>query len=389
MTDTRTARGRHSRETRGKFGGGGGNYIIQLPGVEGEDWYSVKRPQKNEIDIIEFKITQDWYPRLKCRTGGTCGDLGLKPGELDYKLEIPVHQSVGRSKRDHVCPYEAFGDPCPECEHKFALLEANNNKWDQATMLPLNPSWRCFYNTFDYSENRFRPWHAAYNTWEKQMQDALDRHKEESGVELFPWAYDAGMGMEFYATEESLGGGKTYNKPQMPTFFERDPYTMEDVEKMWSFDKYVKFSDYDEISKDFYGSEEVTTSATGYRDQQPDEQPTTRTRSRNRPSVTEQSDDSPTTRGRTRTARQPVQDDAPFDTNQCSYGHAYGKDVNRTTDCPTCTEDEFKKCLAMAPYDTKEKEPDPEPQATARTRGRSRPDQSDQPAQQTTRRRRG
>jgi len=374
VNDVRRARGRHSRENRDKFGGGGArSYIVEIPGVEAEDWYSVKRPQKNEIDIIEFKITQDWYPKLRCRTGGTCGDLGLVPGELDYKLEVPAHQGVGPLKKNHVCPYDAFGDPCPICEDKFALLEANNNVWNRDTMQHLLASWRCFYNIYDYAESRFRPWQVAYNTWEKKMQEALDAYKEETGNEIFPWAWDEGWGMEFLATKKNMGGGNSYNEPQLPTFFQRDPYTMDDVEGLWSFDKYLKLSTYEEIAADYHGQNKVETLATSYADQKPDK-PTTRTRSRSR-METELEPEEPTTR-----IRQPAKKDAPWDADACSYGHVYGKDLNQTPDCQSCTEEEFEKCLAI-----KEGKNQPKEESTNRKRQTTKTEEP----KTTTRRRRG
>ena len=140
--EARRKRAAHARETRGKFGSGG-NYdpVVKLPGLEKDDWFSVDTKNTNAIDIVEFRITQDWYPNLRCRGGGTCGDLGLVPGELDYKLEIPVHSNVGPNKKQHLCPQDAFGKPCPICEEKFALLEKNNNKWDRDTMGPTVASW--------------------------------------------------------------------------------------------------------------------------------------------------------------------------------------------------------------------------------------------------------
>ena len=139
--ETRRRRAKHNRETRGKFGGGGGgNWVVQIPDLRSEDWFKVSSKVKNEVDIVEFRITQDWYPKLKCRGGGTCGDVGLAPGELDYLFEIPVHNNIGPNKSSHLCPMDAFGKPCPICEEKFALLEKNDNKWDRATMGLLNAS---------------------------------------------------------------------------------------------------------------------------------------------------------------------------------------------------------------------------------------------------------
>ena len=344
--EARRKRAAHARETRGKFGSGG-NYdpVVKLPELEKDDWFSVDTKNTNAIDIVEFRITQDWYPKLKCRGGGTCGDLGLVPGELDYKLEIPVHSNVGPNKKSHLCPMDAFDEACPVCEEKFALLEKNNNKWDRNTMGPLNASWRDFYNTWNYATNRFEPWQAAYTSFEKLLQDAIDR----LGEEIFPWAWDVGKTLEFLATEEPLGGGKgkTWDKPQIPTFHSRDPYPETVVDEVWGFDQYVKISSYDEIAADFYGMGDGVTSE-DKPDDPPAEQPTTRTRSRGRGAATPESQPAQT-RSRERAA--PVEDDLPFKSSgkdkpsPCPFNHNWGHDVNNTLDCKNCKDEDFNGCI--------------------------------------------
>ena len=380
--EARRKRAAHARETRGKFGSGGGNWVVQIPDLKSEDWFKVTSKAKNEIDIVEFRITQDWYPKLKCRGGGTCGDLGLVPGELDYKLEIPVHQRIGPNKKDHLCPMDAFGEACPVCEEKFALLEKNNNKWDRATMGPLNASWRDFYNVWNYATNRFEPWQVAYTSFEKILQDALDL----AGEELYPWAWDDGRTIEFLAREKPLGEGNTWNEPQIPSFFKRDPYPETVVDEVWGFDQYVKITSYDEIAADFYGMGDGVTS-----DEQPEpvkEQPTTRSRSRGRAAAT-QEPEQPKTRSRSRTTQ--TQDDLPFKSQDsggsspCPFGHNWGHDVNNTLDCKNCGDDDFNACIDE--NDRLKEHPDfpePAPEPAPTSRRRSTPE----PAPTSSRRRR-
>jgi len=386
--EARRKRAAHARETRGKFGSGGGNWVVQIPDIKSEDWFKVTSKAKNEIDILEFRITQDWYPKLKCRGGGTCGDLGLVPGELDYKLEIPVHQRIGPNKRDHLCPMDAFGEACPVCEEKFALLEKNNNKWDRTTMGPLNASWRDFYVVWNYATNRFEPWQVAYTSFEKILQDALDL----AGEELYPWAWDDGRTIEFLAREKPLGEGNTWNEPQIPQFYARDPYPESVVDEVWGFDKYVKISTYDEIAADFYGMGDGITS-----EEQPEpvkEQPTTRSRSRGRAAApkVDQYGIGPEDRlkppSRSRTTQ--TQDDLPFEqkasgsSSPCPFGHRWGHDVNNTSDCKNCKDEDFNGCIDE--NDRLKEHPDfpaTAPEAAPTSRRRSTPE-----SEQTSSRRR-
>jgi len=383
--EARRKRAAHARETRGKFGSGGGNWVVQIPDLKAEDWFKVTSKAKNEIDIVEFRITQDWYPKLKCRGGGTCGDLGLVPGELDYKLEIPVHQRIGPNKKDHLCPMDAFGEACPVCEEKFALLEKNNNKWDRNTMGPLNASWRDFYVVWNYATNRFEPWQVAYTSFEKILQDALDL----AGEELYPWAWDDGRTIEFLAREKPLGEGNTWNEPQIPSFFTRDPYPETVVDEVWGFDKYVKITSYDEIAADFYGMGDGVTSEA--KEEVVDEQPTTRTRSRGRAPAPEPEPEPPQTRSRSRGSR--TEDDIPFKSSgkdkasPCPFGHNWGHDVNNTSDCKNCKDEDFNGCIDE--NDRLKEHPDfpapaPVPEPAPTSRRRSTPE----PASTSSRRRR-
>jgi hypothetical protein len=48
-------------------------------------------------------------------------DTGASPiteeGELDYVLDLFVHQNVGPMNQPYVCPWENFRQPCPICEY--------------------------------------------------------------------------------------------------------------------------------------------------------------------------------------------------------------------------------------------------------------------------------
>jgi len=366
---SRRGRAQHSRETRGKFGSGGGSYVVQIPGLTSDDWFKVNAKQKNEIDIVEFRITQDWYPNMNTRGGGKCGDKGmdLKPGELDYKFEIPVHTRVGPGNTNHVCPFDLFGNPCPMCEEKFAKLEANNNKWDKDTMGPLNTSWRIYYNLWNYTTNRFEPWECAYTSFEKMLQDALDNQPDE----MYPWAWDIGHTIEFYAREKEIGGGKTWNEPQVPPkFFGREPYPESVVDEVWGFDQFVKFSDYDEIAVAHLGMGEVSTSATDHGDQTPDDIPA---QGRRRRTTSETPKEEP--RSRRRTQSEPStrrrERSQPADDNPCPEGHSFGHDCNKQDGCKTCADEYFEKCAALQDdiLEGKTKEPEKEQSPRRRRRG--------------------
>ena len=114
---------------------------------------------------------------------------------------------------------------------------------------------------------------------------------------------------------------------------------------MWSFDKYLRLSSYDDIAKDHFQDNAVETTATEYANQEADKKPTTRKRRQARIETEEKEE--PTTRKRTRQPANEDKKEAPWSQDECSYGHTYGKDLNQTPDCQSCTEEEFEKCLAI------------------------------------------
>ena len=401
--EVRRNRARHSRKTRGSFGGTERQTVIELPPrFSDKKWFKVSDKHLNEIDIVEFEITVEWYPELKARGGGRMKDLGLGPGALDYKLEIPVHYGVGQANAAHVCPFDAFGKPCPRCEEKFALLEQNNNKWDRDTMGHLNSSWRDFYNIYNYNDPDagFHPWEVAFKSFEEIMQDELDKMADE----LFPWALDSGNTVEFKGREKNIGGNRTYIEPQIPDFAPRDPYPETTLDEVIPFDQCVRLSTYEEIAADHFGMEQVSApSAQGVGDPptrtrtrntarthpEPDSQ--TRTRSRPRP---EPQPETTRTRSRTRTEPEPA-NDPPFDTgdNPCPSGFHFGYDCNKHAECSSCPDESFDACVALqddllAQGSTPEPEPPPEPEPEQpQTRSRRRTTDS-QPTTQTRSRRR-
>jgi hypothetical protein len=248
----------------------------------------------------------------------------------------------------------------------------------------LNTSWRCFYNVYDYNDGAagFKPWEAAYTTFEKKMQDRLEMEPEE----LLPWSLEEGNTIEFWAAEKAIGGGRSYNEPQIPEFFPRDPYPESILDEVIAFDKYVKFSTYDEIAADHFGMEQVQSSATGVADQRPDESPfhedpspRGRTRGTSRARQTQEPDPAPATRPRQRgsATRQSTSD-------ACPWNHEFGTDCNNQPECADCPDNSFDACVKAQDQavSSGSNRPEPEPTPTRRRRGAA----AAEPEQQTRRR---
>lgn len=90
------------------------------------------------FDIIPFKAGRYWPTKL---------GYGA-PGEYAPYMEVFVHQNVGPSDAQYVCPAANYGKPCPICEQQGKLRE----KWPDPTeeqqkiIKSLYPRRRCIYN---------------------------------------------------------------------------------------------------------------------------------------------------------------------------------------------------------------------------------------------------
>lgn len=109
---------RHNAGTK-KTGGGRIPTIFNKEAVpEGVEFWRC-REGDHEIDIIPFEAG----PNMPF-------DDRNQPiseeGDLDYVIDLFVHQNVGNMKKPYVCPYENFGKPCPICE----FIKANRLEKD-------------------------------------------------------------------------------------------------------------------------------------------------------------------------------------------------------------------------------------------------------------------
>ena len=104
----RSLQKRHNAGTK-KTGGGRFPTIFNKDKVpEGTEFWRCKEG-KHLIDILPFEAgpNMPFDERLKPVTS---------EGNLDYVLDLFVHQNVGNMNKPFVCPYENFGEPCPICE---------------------------------------------------------------------------------------------------------------------------------------------------------------------------------------------------------------------------------------------------------------------------------
>jgi hypothetical protein len=386
-------RSRRAKENRDKRFGGKAKYsVLNLDamcrdfGWDEVPWYKVTAgAAKNEIDILMFLVTQKWYGSLRAYDGTP---TELEVGAWDYKLEIPVHSRWGGDNSSPLfCLNEGIGKKCPICEDRQAEWDKGKGKSDKEILKALNASWRCFYNIYDYTQGLYLPWEAAYKSFEEMLQDEIDIQEKEQGIELYPWDLEDGRTIEFKGRVKQIGETE-YNEPQIPSFFERDPYDQSIFEKVISFDKYLKIPSYDEVCRIYYG---VGDDDVKVRDPEPEpDPPQERGRRRSRPSEETQTEEAPPP-SRRRESRQRTENTNTQNDTRCPFGHIFGVDCNKKDECSSdCPESDFDACISEQDRLLKDERPSESPSGadTTSSRTRQRRDESQGEESAVRRRRR-
>ena len=300
-----------------------------------------KAEEINIIDFLPFIVTQNWYKDLRTKSGLT---TGLDVGDWDYKLEIPVHQNVGENNEVLICNRLAFGNRCPDCETMFEEYE--KEKPDKEAARKLSPSWRVYYNLYDYSEVS-NPDNVDVSILENVAFGNLEKAvlaKADEGEEVVLYSdIEEGKTVKVKGREESFGGNKyvaVLNEDYVE-FVDRDPYNETIVEKTVSFDALVRLCTYEEFSAIREGSDTEKESKPEKEDKP---EKTTKTSSRRKPrgSVSKKEADKPE-------EPEEQEDDKPFEEGDgCPAGRGFGEVDEEADECKSCADDFFNACMAEA-----------------------------------------
>ena len=231
---------RHNQQTKNKDNRGRFPSIIdksKLPaGVE--QWSCAEGDHL--IDIIPFEAGPD-MPL----------DEGMSPvtpeGGLDYVLDLWVHQNIGTTKQQFVCPYENFGKDCPICEYMGA------NRLHKDDWGALRPKRRAIYlvwvhDTRDTERKGVQIWNASHHLMEEKLA-AIAKNPRGGGARNFA-DFDDGENISF--TRDGKGIGTKYNGH---AFYPRQTKIPDKIlDQSFSIDQVVKMhSDYDVIKEAFMG----------------------------------------------------------------------------------------------------------------------------------------
>ncbi len=344
---------------------GGGKTVINMSKATNTKkkatWYKVKSGAKrNELSILPYEVTQDYYKKMKTFSGAK---TGAESGDLDYKLEIAVHYSVGPDNENVICLREMFGKHCEICQARFDEMDKGDDQ-DEKTVANLKARWRVYYNVYDEKDPDayVQLWEASYHLFEKLLLEDIEEDTEDGGEPLLFADLEDGVVIKFKGKEKKLGKNK-FVEAQSFEYKDRQPFDDDILDDVFPLDKMLIIPTEEQVTKLFLGLE------TDDEDEKKEE-PETRGRGRGRgrgrnDSDTSEKDAEP--RGPGRGRRRPVdnkktkekkeeKEDLPSEPdkkdegdNKCPYGGKFGYDCNKLSECDNaCPDDTFNECCDLA-----------------------------------------
>jgi hypothetical protein len=318
------------------------------------------KDKKNLIDFLPWKVTQSWYKDLRTFSGLT---TNLDVGDWDYKLEVPVHKNVGENNDTFLCLRLAFGGKCPRCEEMFEEYEKSEP--NEKKINALKPSWRCWYNVYDYDEETnpdgdIQIWEdVSYHNIEKEILNEADEGEEPtlySDIEI-------GKSVEIEGRTKKLGKNE-FIEAKNVKFKDRDPYDESIVEETVSFDALVKICTYDEFARAHLGldSDDISNDSDDISNDSNDFVPS------ESPKENEKALSLPTGRRRRRrniSKEEAISDDpsSQKESEKCPDDLEFGAPDIESEKCKNCPDDMFEKCVELS---DKKAEQEIEPQTRSR-----------------------
>lgn len=331
-----------------------GSARIQALDFKGEEVNFWKpKPGKNYLNFLYYKIATNNHPLVRSNDA--------KVGDEDFVLDIWVHQYVGPSNCDIICPRRTFGKPCPICEAGQKYHDEGDNDGAQKC----RPTHKAIYNVVDEKDRDkgVQIFIASYKYFQQELMDEAGDAGEDGGIIDFPDFKD-GKVVIFRAEEESFNRNKYFVYKSFK-FKDRDePLSKSLKDQVYQLDKYMVLHSYDEIRALFYGEDESEDEAADEVEVEDEDE----LASKSKPKVTERvtkvieededeeeddEDEEDDEKVEKEVSKAPKHDEvrskpkyeddedeedeqSSKKTNKCPFGHTFGKDWDKTDDCEDC-----------------------------------------------------
>lgn len=353
------------------------------------EFYKPPKKGGGAIDFIPYIIKTDNHPAIVAK------NPKIQKGSYDWGLNVWIHRSVGPGAIDVVCPRETYrgsNKGCPICEY-VEELKTRNGK-DDETYKALRAKQRGVYNVIDLTEDddTIKIFEVAHFLFEKELLDKAAFEGRKIGQEYVDFADpNEGFSVEFRTSSEKWAGGDKINYKDF-SFVPRDYKISEKlIKKAISLDELLIIYSYKELKDILYGvgdeeederpvrrsrsrreeeeDEEMTELPVRRRtlrdepDEDEEETPVSRRRVKDEPDEDEEEkpvrrrrviknddEDSPSEEDEKPASRRRKHEDGdeeqPIKSESCPFDHTFGKDNDAFPECDECNV--WEKCRAAS-----------------------------------------
>jgi len=249
--ESRLKRMRQSSTSR--QGGSSISEVIDLSRLPMKPKFYEMKKRDNKIDILAFIVSNPEYAKIRDMKPYNIGpEIGIKPGEDDYKLQYAFHPSLGAEKKDYLCLRHMFGKACPVCEELdpiWSKKKEERTKEEQEKGKKLGHKWRVMYNIYDYADpdGGIKLLDYSYHLFEKFLQDKIEG--DDGGILDFIDLED-GRTVIFDCREKSIPGStNVFLEVEGIRFLEREPYEDDIYDTVFPLDTLLVIPTYEDVAR--------------------------------------------------------------------------------------------------------------------------------------------
>ena len=292
---------------------------------DSETKFLKKEEGRKKIIIVPYEIKTKNPPLVKS------GDAEI--GELDYKIEIYVHRSIGPRNDNFICLSETYGKRCPICERQKEYSK------DSEEYSALKPQRRVVYNVIDIRDNKeMKIFDESHYLFEKELIEEARAEAKDGDILGFADP-DNPYVISFRASTKKFNGREFFEYKSIK-FLESDIDIDSLIEDTVSLDECLNVLSFEEITSVIEGFDEE--------DEEDEEEQVTRKKKTTKKKSQEEEEDyedeededeeePPKKESKSQKRRKKTQK-----ANKCPHGHTFGDDCEEHDECDKC--EKWEEC---------------------------------------------
>ncbi len=349
----RSARDNARRRAEEHKDGGGKNFIRTTSAPEGTSYLKIKDDEANRLALLGYDVEADHNPFADK------GDFHFERTYYVHTIPDPMSDKDRSSKI--VCPSKTFGKPCPNCEY-LDTLDWNDEDGAQKIMKAMKVKERQLWNAIDLLDDGkgVQLWDYSSHLFGKKLDSELQNADEDDEYDLFA-DWEGGKDLKVAWEEKRMGKAVYYDASSIHFKDRKKDY--EDPEVL-DLDACIVLYTYDTIKELLAGNEaELVIDDLGSKPkakkekaEKKKEKPKAEKKAKKADPEDEPEDevekvDAEPVDAEDEAEAETASDDAPAEDdgedadgdNKCPFGHTYGTDNDKHSDCDDC--DSWECCF--------------------------------------------